>query len=159
MDLLKRRQEIIDRHRTLESVPGSGYHPDDPTAREAARRGEKPLSERIVALKDDEDICVVGPDAARLRQLLGTFCRKLKELQAESRAAGQDEPDVLNFGLPWQICVVRYTARVMATEGDVRVPTQQWNYLNSVLQAMRVDVVLAMAEEKAPVNAFRWAEG
>lgn len=157
MDLHKRRQDILDRHKLLESVPGSGWHADDPDSLVRQRHKKPPLTERIMAIQDNDRIHFVGPCAERLRKWLGTFAAKVQEMSAKAKAAEQPEPDVLNYGLKWQANVLRHAKKVLSQEGDVELSSQDWNYIISALTVMGIHVVLAPADEKPVVDTFSWA--
>lgn len=129
--LLKRRQDVIDRHRVLESVPGSGYHPNDADSRERARKGEAPLSERPVALLDDDRIHVAGPDAAAVRAALARHVESFG-------GAPLDRAD--------EKYALQISRRVAASGGELlTLPTREWNACLLALAHQGVQVVLADA--------------
>lgn len=71
--LLKRRKEVVDRHLLLETVAGSGHHPDDPAARERKGNGLPKLSDRVTALFHDGTYWLLAGDVGKIRGLLLEF--------------------------------------------------------------------------------------
>lgn len=85
--LLKRRADVVARHALLESVPGSGYHPDDEQARGEQRKGRKPLSLRPVAIQYDGRSWLVGDDVKSVRESLGVWVDRFRTEQEDHKAA------------------------------------------------------------------------
>lgn len=137
MDLLARREAILQEHRRLQRQRGSGWHPADPGALEREQRGELDLAERPLAFQEDDLIRVVGPCAARIRGLFADFL---------ARAQAEPARDLIGHGERWQAAVVKFLKRALALPGeDLVMPTQDWNYCNSGLAALGVQVTLTSA--------------
>ena len=86
--LAARRAAVVARHETLESVTGSGWHPDDEPRRAARGPDTVPLSKRPVAIQADGVTYFVGPDVAAVRAKLGEYA---------AREAGDDpRPELVN---------------------------------------------------------------
>lgn len=127
-DLLAARTKVIERHKTLEGVAGSGWHPDDSDSLTRARRKELPLSERPVAFLDDDRVKIVGDCAAFVLKKLNEY------LALGEPGAGADALDRQAF---------KAAGRVVAAAGDdaIDVGTQEWNALSHALAAVSVQVV------------------
>lgn len=138
MDLLKRRDEILERHRSLEKTRNSGWHPADLGALEREQRGEAFLSDRLIAFQQDDQVVVVGPCAVRVREAL-------TQAQPEIDAASKSDPvvDLFGYGEKWQRNVLKSIARVLSSTGDtLTVITSDWNYLLDALRKEGVQVML-----------------
>lgn len=113
--LLGRRQQVYDRHKTLESVPGSGWHKDDSQPRETRGRGHACLSARPIAIQDDDTVYFVGPDVAVVREALLRF------------AAG-NEPTLAPDAPAQKHQAVRIAKKVAGDSGDaIELTAQQFN--------------------------------
>jgi hypothetical protein len=87
LQLEQRRQELITRHKILESVPGSGFHDEDkfngkwaaPQSQHRSggpREGSIPLpriSEHAIAFYRERDVVFVGPDVPKVLGALNTW--------------------------------------------------------------------------------------
>lgn len=126
--LSKRRAAVVARHEVLESVPGSGWHPDDAQARDEARGGMSPVSKRPVALQGDGVAYFVGPDVPLVRERLASFAKK---------HADADGPAQLTHAAA--VC-----SRVAAGEGDdvIELPSRDFNAALYALGDLKVTVVV-----------------
>lgn len=126
-DLVAKRERVIDRHRTLESVQGSGWHPSDPAMRQQREQGDPlcSLSEAVVAFVDDDRVRVVGPCVRRVWELCDA-----REFGGSTEAVERHADRVAD--------------RVAESESDtaeLSFPSQEWNAILLVLTAARVRVV------------------
>lgn len=71
-----RRATVIARHELLESVPGSGWHPDDPPRRDARGSDVVPLSQRPTQIDVDTVGYFVGPDVPVVRAALAAYAAR-----------------------------------------------------------------------------------
>lgn len=131
MDLTARRDAIIARHKTLASVPGSGWHKNDPQELKRVAGGEPPLAARVVAFQDDDRVRVVGACADRVRESLASFV-------PPTYAPGAPAPHMDGYA-------AKIAARVAESTGDLCVPTQEWNAVIHALKSAGVYCVLADA--------------
>lgn len=142
--LLKRRAAVVARHETLESVPGSGYHPDDEPARAEARKGMAPPSRRPVALQHDGRVWLCGPDVPAVRAALAAFVAAFRAEWEGHRAAAEAagvEPSV-PAAMAKQAEAV--AARVAKEAADViELPTNEFNAVLYGLRDRGVHVVAA----------------
>lgn len=82
-DFVARRQAVLDRFRVLESVPGSGFHDNDPTG--PVKQERLRHSERPVLFIDDQECWIIGEDVARVMRAATAFLeRERPGLTAES---------------------------------------------------------------------------
>lgn len=133
-DLLKVTEETLAAHRALERQRGSGWHPADPGALQREERGELFLSERPVAVQDNDRVHVVGEQVARVRAALEAFLARL---------AADPETDLIGSGEKYQRSVAAMCRRALAQGGHIELPTQEWNYANEALRAQGVQAALA----------------
>jgi hypothetical protein len=126
--LLARRTEVVERHKVLESVPGSGWHKDDPQ-----RRGSEvpPPSERPVAIQDDDRVHFVGPCADAVR----AAAQKAVE---EFCPPGEDDGP----SSPIAIHSLKVARRVAESTGDIELGTQDFNGLALAIRHVKVTVCL-----------------
>jgi hypothetical protein len=140
--LLKRRAAVVGRHEVLESVQGSGYHPDDEQARDEQRKKRKPLSQRPVAIQHDGRAWLCGPDVPAIRATLKEWVEKFRAGQAEhkeSAAAAGIEPSAPP---PQAKQAEAVSARVAAeTSAVIELPNQEFNAILFGLNEMGVQIV------------------
>lgn len=132
-DLLKRRAEIVERHKVLESVPGSGLHADDAEAKARAHAGHALHSERIVAIQDDDRVYVCGPDVA-------VVLDACKAWLPEGEKVANPQNNVAVYAVK---CCKRLLEK---PAGDVLdFFTQEWNAILHALIEQKLQVVLTGA--------------
>lgn len=132
MDLLERRAGIVRRHKTLASVPGSGWHKDDAGEAKRLARGEPALCDRVVALADDDRVHVVGPCVPVVLKGLADFLAVVPPPTAATPAT--------------EIHAAKVARRVVDGGGDALVvPSQEWNGCLYALTSVGVRCVLADA--------------
>jgi len=119
--LLARRRAVVDWHRTLESVPGSGWHRDDAQPRETRDRGLARLSDRPVGIQDDDLVYFCGPDVAAVTAALRGFVEKTTAGDPERLADRLGESGLLRHALK---VARRYADR---TDAVLTVPSQDYN--------------------------------
>lgn len=144
--LLKRRADVIARHEVLESVQGSGYHPDDGQAQDMARRKLLPLSKRPTAIHNDGTTYLCGPDVPfvreSLRGWLEGFRKQQKEHQDAAAAAGI-EPSSPS---PQAKQAERVAAAVANGDSEViQLGNAEWNSVLYGLNELNIHVVTAGA--------------
>ncbi|MDE2102183.1 MAG: hypothetical protein KGL39_33365 [Patescibacteria group bacterium] len=144
LDLAKRREEVIAGNALAEKTRGSGWHPGDPGA--VAHDKEPRLSERPVVLQHNEVVFVIGPCADKVREGCRRFLDKLA--RARKKATDNDWPEavLLDVGLNYQRQVERHCKKAAESQGDLALPTQEWNYVNHALGYMGFLCVSATAE-------------
>jgi hypothetical protein len=130
-DLLVRRQEIIDYHKSLEKKRGSGWHPADPGALERENDKELDLSARPVVFKDDDRMIVVGPCVERMKAAFSVFIAK----------AEKEQKDFIGHGYGYQAAVVKNCKRALEMGDKLVMPTQDWNYCNGALACEGIQCV------------------
>lgn len=137
MELTDRREAIIRRHKTLASVPGSGWHKNDPAELKRVAAGEMPLADRVVAFIDDDRVRVVGACADRVRAALAAFAdAAAKELAA--LPPGVAAPHMTAYA-------AKIAKRVAESAGDISVGTQEWNAATHALSRTGTQCVMADA--------------
>jgi hypothetical protein len=123
--IVARRNALQARHEVLESVPGSGWHKDDTTARNDRDVGLPPLSRRFIAVCDDDRLYFCGPDCAQVRLALAKFAAEF-----------QPEED---FAI--QKFAKKMAERYAATVGDViEMPTKEFNGVAFALNHYKLPV-------------------
>lgn len=141
MSLLEKRNKIVKWHKTLESVPGSGFHEKTPAWKAALDAGELPLSERPIAFKIEHDIAgdaiaVVGPCVAKVYTGLKTFAKKATDDPAfKSQVANE-------FMLRQTLELVTKTLAKPQPK-EIVVNTQNWNLMLYALSLVGIQCVLA----------------
>lgn len=131
-ELLKKREETIAFHKNQESVPESPWSPDHPAMKEALLKGDKLLSDRPMAIQDDDRIHVVGECVSKVKAALHSFLDKV---------AAAPDVDLSNHGLKFQASVVKNCKRALAMV-DLEMPTQDWNYCLAALAVENVKLVI-----------------
>lgn len=116
------RDGVITHAKVLESVPGSGWHPDDADSQVRQRRKEKPLSERPVAVQDDDRVYIVGADVATVKDALKAYLEKHTAPPTTALDAG----------------IIRCSRRACEAGDVICLPTQDWNYVLNALLAQGV---------------------
>lgn len=137
MDMLAKRQAVIDRHKALEKKRGSGWHPADLGAERREERGELPLSERPVAFLDDDLVRVVGGCADRVVAALKAW------LAAHGDAV---TPASTTLERHAKLKVAR-TLAAYVRDGEIAVPQQDWNGCMVALTAQNVQVVTTSIDD------------
>lgn len=138
MDLAKARQEVIDRHKLLESVPESPVSPQHQDMKkvlepiENGGLGQKMYSDRPVALQVNDEVFLVGPCLVKVQEALKKFVAKVK---------AKPKIDIVGNGPKYQDQVVRIAERVLAAKDQVCISTQHWNYCNEALTVENILVV------------------
>ncbi len=141
MDLLARRAQVAARAKILESVQGSGWHKSDPQEAERRSQGGVPLSQKLIGLKDDDRVYLVGPCAAVALQGLQEFIDSVAKAKDEARANDVD----LDF-TPIERHALRSAKRIVEIGGDkLSFPTQDWNGALFALSQSGIQCVLADA--------------
>lgn len=140
--LLKRRADVVARHELLETVQGSGYHPDDEQAKNDQRRGRKPLSQRPVAIQHDGRTWLCGPDVPAIRTALAQWVRKFQteqERHLQAAAAVGIDPSAPPARAKQAESVAM---RVAAGDGDViELASNEFNAILYGLDELGVQVV------------------
>lgn len=142
--LLNRRAAVIARMETLESVPGSGWHPTDAHAKAERDLGMPPLSRRPVSLHYDGTYYLVGPDVADVRAALGRYAAEAeaerRRVAAAHEAAALPPPEELPQALQGR----QVAARVAAETGDrIELKSADWNACLYGLNALKMVVASA----------------
>lgn len=140
--LLARREAVISRHKTLESVAGSGWHPDDHQAQTEARAGKPPLSQRIVALHHDGTYWVCGPCVPVMRKALAKYAKEataeIERIAAEHAALGLPPSEEVAQAKQARLVA----ARVGAATGDViELTGSDWNSCMYAMGELKIPVV------------------
>lgn len=91
---LKRIDEVRQRARILESVPGSGFHDNDRNSITGEycspqRKGKCRLSENPVAFHDERDVHFIGEDAERVAKAIEEYAKKIAALPMDSLEGSQ----------------------------------------------------------------------
>lgn len=138
--LLARRQVVLERHKVLESVPGSSWHPNDPDSLTRHRLGEMPLSKRPIALLDDDRVHVVGECFLNVVAWLKAWLPEGRKLVKPGQRA-----DILDsVRTVEQVLEGEYTQ----DEGErLTMPTRKWNACLYALTAVHVQAILTDAHE------------
>lgn len=118
--LLARRGAVLARHKTLESVPGSGWHKDDAMFRGT---GETPISKRPIAIQCDDTFYFLGDCVPVVREALEEF--------VEKHTSSDKEPSERTAQ---QIHALKIAKAVAAGSEDVIELPSQW--FNSCLYAL-----------------------
>jgi hypothetical protein len=118
MDLLARRQAVIDRHKTLESVKACPWSPENNLMKADMAKGVLPLSQRVTAVQDDDRVHVVGPDVDVVKAGLASFVE---------RVAAKPDDDLVGHGLRFQDKIVKFCKR-WSTAPELAFPTVEWNW-------------------------------
>lgn len=151
MDLLKRRAEVAARAKVLVSVSGSGRHKDDPQEAARLKLGDKPLTEKLIGLKDDDRVYFVGPCVAKAKAGLQAYADSVAAMKKKAR----DE----DFDLEWSPVerhAMNVCKRVLAdpSEAIIVLPTQDWNGVLFALSQSGIQCVITDAnitpEEEQP---------
>ena len=133
--LLKRRAETIARHQVLESVSGSGYHPDDQQAIDMMKKKQLPLSKRPVAIQHDGKVWLCGDDVPLIRERLKVFVIAHKKEQDEHIATAESigiEPSP-----PTPAVKQAYAVSKRVSEGIGEVIELPSNEFNAILLGLR----------------------
>lgn len=127
--LLARRNGIITTLVAAEKTRDSGWHPADGGSLAREKKGELPLSERIIVLQDDDQMFLVGPDLATVGQACSEWLPSA-EKQASVPGARRD--------LVTAVKVVKRFLERPRSEMET-FSTQEWNGINQALQESRLD--------------------
>jgi hypothetical protein len=126
VDYLKRQKTVRELHKKVESTPGSGWHLRDPGAEK--RDHETKLSERPIAIQEDDKIHIVGEDAVKVLAGLRAYETKMTPL--------------LNDDMPlFKKRTLKAITRVLESKPDPNhftVGTQTWNYCVNALADMGI---------------------
>jgi hypothetical protein len=133
-NLETRRQEVVDWHKRLESVPDSPWSPEHPEMQRRLQRKERLLSERPVAFIDDDRVWLVGGDAE-------TVTREVAEWlpQGQKGAVPGGRGDHLHAVR----CAERLGRGQGKVEGGLCLDARTWNGLLYALAERGVHVVTA----------------
>lgn len=159
MDLLARRAEVAARAKILCSVSGSGWHKNDPAEAERRAAGHVPLTEKVIGLKDDDRVYLVGPCVATVVRGLGAYAegvlaakatRREEIAAAEAQLAADPEsrvrvPEELEYAAVERhaFAVARRWARFAGPE--LCLPVQDWNGALLALAQVGVQAVISDA--------------
>lgn len=137
--LKARREAILAECRAAEKDRSSGWHPANHGAEDRELKGELALSERIVALQDDTEIYVCGPDVKRVVDACANW---LPEAEAKSAAAPGAHRAVEH--------AIKCVGRLLDKAGGSDLTnallgfgTQEWNGLLLALNESNLQVVSA----------------
>ena len=125
------RNAVKDRHATLESVPGSGWHPNDPSS--PAKQLQMPLAQRPVLIHGEFDSHFAQQDFAQVQQALAKTAA-LKQ-SGNFQHLEPSEKKVINVAGD-------YAAQDPEADGSLKIRNVQ---LNDVLRALEMQGVLACA--------------
>lgn len=133
-----RRSQVLARHKVLESVPGSGWHKDDPAFKAS---GHPKLTDRPVAIHDDDTVYFVGDCVGFVREEAAAACELIGD------QAVQGEIPLLDI----QSCKV--CGSVGSGTGDtIELTPAQFNALSYGLDKVGVHVcstqIIAPEEER-----------
>jgi hypothetical protein len=140
MDHLKRRQEIIDRFKTCESVKQSPMHASNLAS------GEPTYSERPVAFLCDDEILVVGDCVGKLYAGLKKFIAVVDgSPESWSQRAARE---------PWVGQAIAKTKKQLAIPEptELRVTQQIWNGYMFAMQEVGLLVVLTDGTYPTPLE-------
>lgn len=138
MDLLKRREQVAARAKSLCSVEGSGRHKNDREEKARLAQGDKPLTDKLIGLKDDDRVYLVGPDVARAIEACRSFL-------AGSEQARRDDVQFTDYDA-LERHANRVCKRLIEEKRDIlAMPTQDWNGLLFVLSYSKIQCVVTDA--------------
>ena len=140
--LLEQREKILTRHKTLESVEGSAWHPKHPAMRASMENdGHMLLTERPITFKcydpdtEKEEIVAVGPCVAKIIDGLKKFAAKL-DTHPSLRASAKGDAQLSQT-------IERVTAIITKPQApEFRVSTSVWNSVTHALGIIGIQCVL-----------------
>lgn len=144
MDLLKRRSEVANRAKVLCSVPNSGWHKNDPQM-----KGQTPLVEKLIGLKDDDRVYLVGECVPKALNGLQKYIDSVASIKKDARDREVD----LEWS-PVERHALMVCRRAVDGPGDkLSFPTQDWNGVlyalsQSGIQCVITDANVTPEEEK-----------
>jgi hypothetical protein len=118
MDLLKRRQAVLDANKQAMKTRESGWHTADGGADKREKAGEPPLDERPIVLQHDDEMHVCGPCV----QLVQTAAKKVLDAVAADPCLFHTEQ--------YTAKVVKTAKKALECKDEIVLTTQEWNLLN-----------------------------
>lgn len=137
-ELLDRRQHVVNEHKILERVQGSGFHKSDPSVRDTPDAHLPTLSQRPVGIQDDDVVYFVGPCVPLVREAL----KKFLELNV-----GTGEKTIEGFSNIQSLTMIQHARKIAdlhfkRTDEVIEVSTQDFNAITLALTSVGLPVVL-----------------
>lgn len=159
MRLLERRAEVAARAKILCSVGGSGWHKSDPGEMERRANGGVALTEKLIGLRDDDRVYLVGPCVPLAIKGLAEYASTVLFIKAKRReeiAKAESELDAnpnAKVAVPSELeyspvekhayTVARRWAKFVGDE--IALPLQDWNGVLFAFSQVGIQCVISDA--------------
>lgn len=128
-EMQEKRESTLSRAKQLRSVPGSGYHDNDPTG--PIKMREPAIDEHVIAFKGTFETVLVGECATRVLAVMQAYFAKHGARLAESR---------LDIDERTWIETAKEYAEASLKDGSLMIRNGQWNAVLAVLSLEGVGV-------------------